>query len=214
MGNDPDLSWWGYKLYAASVVETQLAIICVCIPFVRAFFRRYFPDFTMQTSRSGRSRTTAPGQYSGTDWNPTNPRASYIMAYTTDENGKVYPLSDCSTAVASPTKGEMFSTIEEEDMEWARRQVQQSNYMPKHSNSPSGSVEIDEPEQKEARERVRRYEATLPMISEKGQEKARAQVQAWVTKRPARDGDEDPILPNMSPIMSSNPSWPRRSADD
>ena len=208
MGHDPDLSWWGYKLYAASVVETQLAIICVCVPFVRAFFRRYFPDFTIQTSRSGRSRTTARGQFSDTDWNATNPRASYMTAYTTDENGKVYPYSDCST-VTSPTKGEMFSTIEEEEMEWARRQVQQSNYKPQKSDSPAGSFELDESEQKEARERVRRYEATLSMIEEQEQEKARAQVQAWVTKRPARDGDEDPILPNMSPTMSSNPSWPR-----
>ncbi|EME45621.1 hypothetical protein DOTSEDRAFT_71349 [Dothistroma septosporum NZE10] len=212
MGHDEDLSWWGYKLFAVSVVETQLALIVVNVPFLRAFFRRYFPSFTTQTSQTGRSRTTAAAQYSGTEWN-ANPRSSFVTAYTTDENGKVYPLSDCSTA-KSPTEGEMFSTVEAEEMEWARRQVQQSNYMPRASDSPAGSFEVDEAEQKEARERMRRHEATLSTTAAQEQEKARAQVQAWVTKRPARDGDEDPILPNMSPTAASNPSWPRPSVND
>lgn len=53
IGQDEDLSWIGYDLFASSVVECQLAIICCCAPFLRALVRRYLPDFTHQSRSRG-----------------------------------------------------------------------------------------------------------------------------------------------------------------
>jgi len=48
--HDVDLSWVGYDLYACSIVECQLGIICTCAPFLRAVLRKYFPDLANSLS--------------------------------------------------------------------------------------------------------------------------------------------------------------------
>ncbi|EMC95582.1 hypothetical protein BAUCODRAFT_40492, partial [Baudoinia panamericana UAMH 10762] len=39
-----DTSWAGFNLFAWSLVECHLAILCACAPHLRAFFRRYLSD--------------------------------------------------------------------------------------------------------------------------------------------------------------------------
>lgn len=48
-----DQTWTGHTLFAWSIVETELAIICACAPSLRAFFRRYLLDTIMRTCSSG-----------------------------------------------------------------------------------------------------------------------------------------------------------------
>lgn len=81
-----DLSWVGYDLFVAGVLEVHIAIICTCAPFLRAFFRRYFPALTNRSgggSRTGRSnggtasdsanRTTVRGSFNGRPLPPPPP---------------------------------------------------------------------------------------------------------------------------------------------
>ena len=42
LAHQTDASWIGFDLYAVSVAECQLGIICCCLPFLRVFFRRIF----------------------------------------------------------------------------------------------------------------------------------------------------------------------------
>lgn len=39
-----DTTWTGYELFAWSIVECQMAIICACAPSLRVFLRRYLAD--------------------------------------------------------------------------------------------------------------------------------------------------------------------------
>ena len=39
-----DTSWTGFNLFAWSMVECQLGMICACAPSLRAFFRHYFRE--------------------------------------------------------------------------------------------------------------------------------------------------------------------------
>ncbi|KXL48519.1 hypothetical protein M433DRAFT_63063 [Acidomyces richmondensis BFW] len=47
-----DTSWTGFDLFAWSLVECQLAIICACAPSLRALLRRYFSGPFNRTWRS------------------------------------------------------------------------------------------------------------------------------------------------------------------
>jgi len=55
-----DTSWEGFSLFAWSIVELQLSIICACTPSMRAFFRRYLVD-SVNRYRSNGSRTRGRG---------------------------------------------------------------------------------------------------------------------------------------------------------
>lgn len=47
-----DSVWIGYELFAWSIVECQLAIICACAPTLRVFYRRYLSDHIKRTFNS------------------------------------------------------------------------------------------------------------------------------------------------------------------
>lgn len=46
-----DTSWAGFDLFACSLVECHLAVICACAPSLRAFFRRYLSEVFRRTSK-------------------------------------------------------------------------------------------------------------------------------------------------------------------
>ncbi|USW55931.1 hypothetical protein Slin15195_G092500 [Septoria linicola] len=61
-----DTTWTGHTLFAWSIVETQLAIMCACAPSLRAFFRRYLLDTLKRTCSS--VSHYAHGSFHSTDY--------------------------------------------------------------------------------------------------------------------------------------------------
>lgn len=197
IGHHQDLTWYGYDLFNASVAEIQLAIICICLPFVRSFFRAYYPHLFATT---GMRTTSSPGHRPSTDWTVIGEEGEVDakLVYELDEKGMVVAANK---RPSNPPPGELALTQEEEDeIEWARQQVQRSDYIPQQPQSPSsrktlstiGSLdEIDD----EARilgmqQRLQKSEEERRKVSfddaEQDEEWKRSKVREWVTKRPVK----------------------------
>jgi len=61
IAHSPDIFWAGFDLYVWSLVECHLAIICTCLPSLRAFFRYYFGE----ARRTNNGSTNRSGNRSG-----------------------------------------------------------------------------------------------------------------------------------------------------
>jgi len=55
IAHKPDIFWYGFDLYVWSLIECHLAIICTCLPSLRAFFRYYFGEARRNGTSNNRS---------------------------------------------------------------------------------------------------------------------------------------------------------------
>ncbi|KAK4496334.1 hypothetical protein PRZ48_012314 [Zasmidium cellare] len=181
IGHHQDLSWYGYDLYTSSVVEVQLAIICICLPFVRSFFRAYFPDLvaTNNTAHSRRNATRL-GRLTTSDWTAISEGGDSPtkLQYAVDEKGRVVPKE----SPTSPT-GEMRSIEEEEEIEWARQQVQRNDYIPQLQQQPRKGSSA---RSVEAGEEVQIPSSGLNASLTAEQDEDWKKVREWVNSRPVK----------------------------
>lgn len=176
IGHHQDLTWYGYDLFTSSVAEVQLAIICICLPYVRSFFRAYFPELGTTTGARNASAAGMPGS----DWIAIGEERE--QSYVLNEKGMVVPKGRPSSA--SEDLG--LSPEEQAEVEWARRQVQKSEYIPPRRSSSASSVVINVEGQDFTMQRLRSQEMKISLDTEREEEWQRSKVREWVTKRPVK----------------------------
>lgn len=183
IGHHQDLTWYGYDLYVSSVAEVQLAIICICLPFVRSFCRAYFPGLITTT----RTQTASPGNRPTAEWSAIGEECGddATLSYELDEKGLVVPK--CRSV---PATKDMLSREEQEEIEWARQQVQRSDYIPQQGARKTLSISSTEVSEKagiSGTERLTDQDQKSSIDeAERDEDWKRSKVRDWVTKRPVK----------------------------
>lgn len=120
---------------------------------------------------------TPMGRLTNTDWTAIGEGGDTPtkLLYELDEKGRVVPKSSPTSPI-----GDMFSLQEEEEIEWARQQVQRSDYIPQAARKRSSVSSLEAGEAAKAPDR--NWKASIDAEQDEEWKK----VRQFVEKRPMR----------------------------
>lgn len=178
VGHNQDISWYGYDLYVSSVVEVQLAMICICLSFVRSFSRAYFPHRTTATHHTGnasqRDRPT-------TDWTAISRQGEEdpTLYYELDDRGKVVPKY-----ATTPSVGVTLSHGEQDESRRTSEQFRRSDCTDQKVSRETCSISSMTDGGEEAGILGGGRHRKAPVEAEHDEDWTRSRVREWVAKRP------------------------------